>query len=279
MTGTFSRVMRAPWRSSTLVALGFCAAASVLASGCAQPPLKARDADPGVPNFTVATFNILDEQASDPSTVRAIGETGADVIALQEVTDVAIPAIRDKYWQTYPYMIFHPSGSAGIGMISKFPMVEREFLQAPNGWHPSLHVTVSSPMGDIEVLNLHLHAPDGKFIKSLQSFAALSSDHVNEMNIFWSQCTKAPTLVLGDFNEDDGGAAVKWLEDRGFTNILPLYHPGQFTWQGKSLGGQFSQALDHVMYTGEFVPLNAWVGDHGVSDHIPVMAHFEAAAH
>ena len=86
-----------------------------------------------------------------------------------------------------------------------------------------------------------------------------------------------PTLVLGDFNEGVGGVAVEYLEDRGYTNALPLYRPGQFTWRGNSVANQFTQTLDHVLFDSSFEPLNAWVTDTGGSDHLPVVVHLEQA--
>jgi endonuclease/exonuclease/phosphatase (EEP) superfamily protein YafD len=58
---------------------------------------------------------------------------------------------------------------------------------------------------------------------------------------------------------------------------LPLYRPGQFTWRSRSLGAQFTEALDHILYDDSVEPLNAFAMNRGNSDHIPVVAHFEAS--
>ncbi|MGZ3419642.1 MAG: endonuclease/exonuclease/phosphatase family protein [Polyangiales bacterium] len=245
----------------------------VMLSSCGQRPLQPRDPDPGVPHFTVATFNVFDEHASDPATIEAIGATGADVIALQETTPESEAILRARYAEKYPHSLF----KLGIGFLSIYPMVERDYLPSLDGWHSGLHVTVTTPAGPIELLNVHLAAPEGKFLKSLKSIADMPAVHRDQMQEFVDTCARKPVVVLGDFNEDDGGAAVSWLEGRGFHNILPLYHPGQFTWQGKSVGGQFAQALDHIMFSSSLQPLDSWVGGNGVSDHIPVMAHLEAS--
>ena len=55
------------------------------------------------------------------------------------------------------------------------------------------------------------------------------------------------------------------------------YHPGQWTWRGRSVAGQFSLSIDHILFDGSMVPLDAWVSSPGNSDHNPVVAHFEAA--
>jgi vancomycin resistance protein VanJ len=241
-------------------------------AGCGEKPLEARDPDPGVPHFKVATFNVLDERASDPATIEAIGATDADVIALQETTPESEAILRTRYAAKYPYSVF----KLGIGFLSSYPMAERDYLPSLDGWHSGLHVSVETPAGIVELLNVHLAAPEGRFLKSLSSMADLPRVHRDQMQQFVDQCARKPVVVLGDFNEDDEGAAVSLLEAQGFHNILPMYHPGQFTWQGKSVGGQFKQALDHILFSPSLVPLNSWVGGQGVSDHLPVMAHLEA---
>ena len=81
--------------------------------------------------------------------------------------------------------------------------------------------------------------------------------------------------VLGDFNEEEDGAAVRFLELRGFVNALPLFHPGQGTWRYRSIANQLDRALDHIFYGPGLTPLNAWVHRAGNSDHLPVIAHLE----
>jgi vancomycin resistance protein VanJ len=243
-----------------------------LLASCGQRPLEPRDPDPGVPHFVVASFNIFDERSTRPETIEAIGATGADVIALQETTPESEAIIRARYAEKYPYSLF----KLGIGFLSSFPMTERDYLPSFDGWHSGLHVSVETPAGIVELLNVHLAAPEGRFLKSLSSMADLPRVHREQMQDFVDKCARKPVIVLGDFNEDDAGAAVGLLESQGFVNILPLYHPGQFTWQGSSVGNQFKQVLDHVMFSPSLVPLNSWVGERGVSDHFPVMAHLEA---
>lgn len=257
----------------------FLAVLSILSFsvGCGQKPLDPREPDPGMTHFTIATFNVLDDDATNPSTIDAIEKLDVDILALQEVTPGLEAILREKFAAKYPYMVFHASDAAGIGAMSRFPMTEGKFMQLTNGWHPSLELSVETPAGSLEILEVHLHAPEGNGPSVIQSMAATPEDHRKEIELFTAQCETPPMVVLGDFNEDTSGAGVKVLEDRGYVNVLPLYHPGQFTWKGKkSVGGQFQGAYDHILFTKELVPLNSWIGPNGASDHIPVMASFQA---
>ena len=84
-----------------------------------------------------------------------------------------------------------------------------------------------------------------------------------------------PTVVAGDFNEGIEGAAVRWLEDRGFQNTLHAFRPGQFTWAGRSVGQTYDLAIDHVMAGPAFDLLDARTSRLGNSDHLPVTAQLE----
>ncbi|MGZ6088026.1 MAG: endonuclease/exonuclease/phosphatase family protein [Polyangiales bacterium] len=246
---------------------------------CAPLAREPRAPETGAPHVRIATFNILDDRATDPATLDAIGALDAEIVALQEITPESVPLLRARYSKRFPFMIFHPKDAAGIGFLSVHPLVERAFLPGPNGWHPALHVTADTLAGTLSILNVHLHAPEGKFVKSLLSIATTPTEHRDEIARFFSACAPSPDVVLGDFNEDTSGAAVRWLEARGFQNVLPLYRPGQFTWQGKSVGGLFQHTIDHVMLGPSLSPLDGAISGHGVSDHLPVTAHFEWSGH
>jgi hypothetical protein len=85
--------------------------------------------------------------------------------------------------------------------------------------------------------------------------------------------------VLGDFNEGTSGAAVRPIpRGKRVSKCPPLYHPGQPTWRYKAtIGAQFTQTLDHLLFDSSFESLNAWVVNAGSSDHLPVVAHFREA--
>lgn len=250
--------------------------------GCGERPLEPRDPTPGVPHYVFQSYNVEAGDQGDPSTVSAVGAGDADVVCLQESTAEWEVVLRDRYSEQYPYQIYNHNvsdpGAKGLAVLSKFPVTDGGWHPGPNGWDPAWHLLVDTPAGRIQILNLHLRAAHDGNGNVVNSYLSSSDDHVFEIKQFMSLCGgDAPTLVVGDFNEGVDGAAVGYLEDRGFQNALPLYHPGQFTWKHASVANQFAQTLDHILFDGSFSPLNAWVEDIGGSDHIPVMAHLEAA--
>jgi endonuclease/exonuclease/phosphatase family metal-dependent hydrolase len=256
-----------------------CASLGLLTTAaCGPAPLEPRDPDPGVPHFVVQTYNILDENGADPGTLEAIGAGNADVVCLQEVTPEWERALRARYEGVYQYTMFHAlSGSEGLAFLSRFPLLDLGFHEEIHGWHPAWHAQVDTDMGPIQILNVHLRSMFTGRPSAATAYFSTSSDHVEEVQGFSAACEKGiPTVVMGDFNEEPDGAAVAYLESRGFQNALPLYHPGQPTWH-QPPSWQMEQTIDHILFDHAFIPLNAWVENIGNSDHLPVLAHFEAA--
>ncbi len=259
---------------------GFSWIALVLLAGCGERPLEPREPTPGVPHFKIETYNVEFQSAGEPDTVGAVAHADADIVCLQEVTEKWVDVLEDEYADRYPFMIFHPkSGTGGLAVLSRYFVEDQGVHPGPNGWHPAWHLIVHSPMGPVQLLHVHLRSIlDGR-ASAVSAYTNLRDDHRQEISLFTSDCSDAlPTIVLGDFNEEVDGAAVEFLERRGFRNALPLYHPGQGTWRHASLAGQLDKALDHILFDESFEPLNSYVVRRGRSDHIPVVARLEAAS-
>ena len=251
----------------------------LLAVACAEPPLEPREPTPGRAHFTVETFNVELTDAYDADTVAAVGAAGAEVIALQEVTHAWKDVLLAEYAATYPHMIFRleAGGAGGLAMLSKYPLEDLGFRPGPGDWHPAWHVLVHTPMGAVQVLNVHLRPIFSGGSDPVDSYFSVGDDHVDQIALYSDECTDGlPTLVVGDFNESPDGDAVRWLETRGFQNALPLFHPGQETWRFASVGDTFAEAIDHILFDTAFEPLDAWVEVRGDSDHLPVAAHLES---
>lgn len=257
---------------------GWAAMLLGLLTGCLTPPeLTPRAPTPGVPHVKVATYNVDLKQYNDPETIAAIGDTGADIIVLQEVNRGWRRALEDHYAETYPYRGYHGESSGGLAILSKHPFDDRGIVPGVDGWHPAWHVIAESALGDLQLLIVHLKPPYSAR-EGVGSYFDAGAAHLREVRTFSAACEENyPTLVMGDFNEDPGGDAIGYLERRGFANVLPQYRPGQETWRyKKSVYNQAVETIDHILYEADsFAPLNAYVHYDGNSDHLPVIALFE----
>lgn len=256
------------------------AIASVLViAGCGPRPLQPRDPTPGVPHFTVKTYNVEQDTQNDTATQRAVGLDNPDIVCVQETGPGWVAVLQKRYADQYPYQLYKPGPAAsGLGVLSHYPVLDAGWLPAPHGWHPAWHVLVKTPAGWLQILNVHLRSGNDGDGNAVHSYLTTPGDHLYEIKSFTADLTKdIPTMIMGDFNESPDGAAVKYLENQGYRNVLPLFHPGQPTWRHASIAGQFESTLDHILFDKSVEPLNAFVINAGDSDHLPVMAHFQAA--
>jgi endonuclease/exonuclease/phosphatase family metal-dependent hydrolase len=251
----------------------------VIASACGEPPLQPRPPSEGAPHFTVMTYNIELGAKREPETLDSIAAVNADIACLQEVTPEAELVMRERFDELYPYQLYQSKGGAGgLGILSRFPIEDRGLLLAPAGWHPAWRVDAQTPGGLVQLLNIHLRSQFSADTGLLNSYLATDTDHLTEMRMFAQHCDDSlPAIVLGDFNEGVNGKAVQFLEQEGFRNMLPSFHPGQPTWRFPAVGGQLQKTYDHILVDDFLQPLNAWVETRGLSDHLPVIAHVQPA--
>ena len=178
----------------------------------------------------------------------------------------------------YPHMAFrHSGGAGGLAVLSRRPFAELDYVTSPGGWFPAWRVVLRTPLGRVQVLQLHLRPPvsdGGSFVSgyfTTPKFRRMEVEH-------FTRCLDArlPTLVVGDFNEDRGGRALRYLRDHGLKSVLPEYQPDATTWRwNTSLGIRLTHTLDHIVYGPRLEPLEARVVRAGRSDHMPVLAVFQ----
>jgi endonuclease/exonuclease/phosphatase family metal-dependent hydrolase len=223
------------------------------------------------------SYNIELGAAGAVTTLESIGTLDADIVGLQEVTPQAEAWLRAAYVEQYPYQLYQSKGGAGgLAALSRFPLTDRGLRPDPKGRHPSWHLEAESPAGPVQILNVHLRSLFGAGPDPVRSYLRSDEDHLDQIQTFCDVCeTDMPSIILGDFNEGVDGRAIRFLEARGYWNLLPAYHPGQPTWGFRSVGNQLGETLDHMLISDHFAPLDAWVALLGRSDHLPVLAHVE----
>ncbi len=208
----------------------------------------------------------------------AILKAGADFVCLQETNAGWERFLRRGLKDRYPHMIFHHEPAAGgLAVLSRFPLKEVAVVPSPVGWFPAWILRAETPAGPVQVMNLHLHPAvneEGGF--SIGAYLSTSpAQRLREIGKFHARLEPdRPTLVLGDFNEGDGGSAIGWLRERGFTDALAEFDRSSDTWRWNSSCVAVRRRLDHILYSGGFRCVEARVIEEGASDHFPVLAVF-----
>ena len=235
-----------------------------------------------VPHVSVMTFNVNFGMAGDAATVNAVAQQDADVIFLQETTPQWESSLRAKFGgggggsrDAYPHMAFRqwpPAG--GLAVLSKLPIESIEYLPAEN-WFPAARVVVTSPLGRLQVLNVHLRPPVSDKGSVVSGYSSTPPLRRREISAFTSALDPTlPTLIVGDFNQDENGGGVRWLEEHGYRSALPEFDHYAQTWRWKTSVVTLHGRYDHLCYDARLTPLRVEVRNVGQSDHLPVVGVF-----
>ena len=248
----------------------------MISAGCVSPALSPRAPTQGQPALAVMTYNVHLHRYDDPATVAAILGPDADVVCLREVSGGWARVIDRRLRARYPHVALEAGGSSGVAILSRYPLSDGARIDG--GRHPAYRVVAHTPLGRVQIVSVHLRPVFSGRGDPVSSWAGLPDDHVVQIrDVLRDSDGELPTVVLGDFNEGPDGAAIAWLERRGFRNALPAFRPGQPTWRHPSPGGQLDATIDHVLFDDRLVALDAWTERRGRSDHLPVIARFELA--
>ena len=256
-------------------------AAALLLPACAAPMRMPEI--PAGPHLKVLTFNVNYGGPDPEGALAAIREEDAGLVCLQETTPAWEAFLRAGLADRYPHADFHHAGGAGgLAVFSKFPLRRDALVPSAAGWFPALVYTAAdTPLGAIQVLNLHLHPAvneAGSFTPAayLSTSPAARLEEIQEMERYLNP--QLPAIVLGDFNESDSGPAIERLRERGFKDALSEFDAYSPTWRWRtSLGFTVKHRLDHVLYSPHWRCVEARVVAGGASDHFPVVAVFERA--
>lgn len=246
----------------------------LLSLGCAS---ETRGLDEPIPTdleLTVVSYNVNYGLAGDAQTLAAVLDVDADVVLLQETTAEWEQVLRasSQLHERWPHANFHHCcGAGGLAVLSRWPIDTFEILEPPpdpDAWFPAARAIVETPAGPVELLDVHLRPPvkteDQGWLAALSSTpevrVAEVEHHLPHLD------TKLPTIIAGDFNEGDGGRALKRLAEEGFVDVLDDLGVRGSTWRWGALRAR----LDHVLVDEQFEPIEGEVLEAGRSDHLPV---------
>jgi endonuclease/exonuclease/phosphatase family metal-dependent hydrolase len=200
------------------------------------------------------------------------------VVALQEVKD-----LTRFVWPQGWHVVDHEK----FLLASPYPIKELSstFRARSPADLAAMRCTVSLPGGDVQIVNLHLRSPrDGleavlqndpvagaPKLEALIEIRAIESQAVSD----WAARSSGPQIVTGDFNMPAESAIFRrdwaWLADAFATNGAGFGFTKLTTIRGFTYGTR----IDHVLYSGEWRCVNAWVGRDIGSDHLPLVAEFQ----
>jgi len=218
-------------------------------------------------NLTVATHNVNADNPNPAGTARDVASSGADVLALEELTETAVPVYEKALAATYKYH----SVQGTVGLWSKYPLTKARPVDIKLGWIRAMRATVATPAGKVAVYVAHL--PSVR-VKIEAGFTARQRDKsANALGEAISDEPIEDVVLLGDLNGT--------MNDRALNAVTAQMRSTQgaagsgfgFSWPAS-----FPMArIDQIMVRG-VEPETSWTLPETGSDHLPIAARVKVAA-
>lgn len=268
---------------------GLCLVAVILLSGCGLYPTKYQTLDTKDPNhLRVASYNINWREGAwtvhhPENNINTIKISNADIVLLQETTEFWEKAIAKQLGSRYAYHAYeHYHSSGGLGVLSKYPITKKQTILASHGWFPAYLLTIKTPQGPVQLLNLHMIPPlteNNRIGFMLYTVYVNPLTRKQDLKTFLSYLNpQIPTIIAGDFNEGDNGPSVQLVRKKGYEDaIWPLPYE-VVTWHWPVGPFTFTARYDRLFYSNDLRLDKIAVLYTGDSDHFPVIVDFGLTA-
>ncbi|MFJ9181282.1 endonuclease/exonuclease/phosphatase family protein [Streptomyces sp. NPDC102360] len=212
-------------------------------------------------DLTVVTHNVNAENSDPAGTAKDVAGSGAQVIALEEVTAQALPTYREALADAYPYHTVQGT----VGLWSKYPLSDAKAVDIKLGWKRALRATVATPQGKVAVYVAHL--PSVR-VKLDSGFTASQRDKsADALGEAISDEPLGKVVLLGDLNGT--------MNDRALNGVTAQMRSTQGA-AGSGFGFSWPAAfpmarIDQIMVKG-VEPVTSWTLPRTGSDHLPIAA-------
>lgn len=215
-------------------------------------------------DLTVATHNVNAENADPAGTARDVAASGADVVALEELTADAVPTYEKALASTYKYH----SVQGTVGLWSKYPLTGTKTVDIKLGWTRAMRTTVDSPKGEVAVYVAHL--PSVR-VKLDAGFTANQRDaSADALGEAIADEPISKVVLLGDLNGTMNDRALNAVTSQMRSTQGAAGDGFGFSWPAS-----FPMArIDQIMVKG-VEPLSSWTLPETGSDHLPIAARVE----
>ncbi|MEU1016635.1 endonuclease/exonuclease/phosphatase family protein [Streptomyces sp. NPDC005898] len=218
-------------------------------------------------DLTVATHNVNADNADPTGTARDVAASGADVIALEELTADAVPTYEKALAGQYKYHAVEGT----VGLWSKYPLSGTGPVDIKLGWTRAMRSTVNTPKGDVAVYVAHL--PSVR-VKLDAGFTANQRD--NSADALGEAIADEPigkVVLLGDLNGTMNDRALNAVTSQMRSTQGAAGNGFGFSWPAS-----FPMArIDQIMVKG-VEPVSSWTLPETSSDHLPIAARVDLSS-
>ncbi|WP_428955075.1 endonuclease/exonuclease/phosphatase family protein [Streptomyces sp. cg35] len=219
------------------------------------------DKQSGGGDLTVATHNVNADNPDPTGTAKDVAASGAQVLALEELTTEALPTYEKALASAYPYH----SVQGTVGLWSKYPLSNTRSVDIKLGWTRAMRSTVATPEGNVAVYVAHM--PSVR-VKLDSGFTASQRDKsANALGEAIADEPLGKVVLLGDLNGT--------MNDRALNAVTSQMRSTQGA-AGSGFGFSWPAAfpmarIDQIMVRG-VEPVSSWSLPETGSDHLPIAA-------
>ncbi|MEV7025000.1 endonuclease/exonuclease/phosphatase family protein [Kitasatospora sp. NPDC093558] len=220
------------------------------------------DKSGGKGDWTVVTHNVAAGNTDVPGTVRGLVDSGAQIVALQELAGKALRGYETGLAPAYPYHAVEGT----VGLWSKYPIADVQPVDLKMGWTRAFRAEVTTPQGPVAVYVAHLPSvrlkAEGGFTVAQRDVSAQALGDAIEAERL------KKVLLLGDLNGT--------MNDRSLAPVTSQMRSAQgaagdgfgFSWPSS-----FPMArIDQIMSKGGLRPVDSRTLPRDGSDHLAVAA-------
>ena len=229
------------------------------------------------------TCNVGNDRAKPEKLIPVVRDSGADLVAFQEVSDRQAEALSDELGLEYPHQAIYPGGFAGKALLSRCPILDSKQLHF-SVVRPDLKAVVDIDGTQVTLIIAHPPPPKPhwrglKFDRQTwQQITSLAELAIND----------SPAVLLGDFNLADWWGEYAYLRRMGLKDAFQVAGRDRGNTLPRRVGPwkrmlalnrllsrlTFFPMLrvDYIWYTEPLHCLESWVGEDTGSDHLPVLA-------
>ncbi|WP_053912563.1 endonuclease/exonuclease/phosphatase family protein [Streptomyces sp. SCSIO 75703] len=212
-------------------------------------------------DLMVVSHNVNADNADPSGTARSVADSGADVLALEELKASAVPVYERTLATTYE----HHAVVGTVGLWSKYPISDVRAVDIKLGWKRAMRATVATPSGPVAVYVAHL--PSVR-VKLEAGFTARQRDKsADALGEAIADEALPRKILLGDLNGT--------MNDRALNAITSQLRSPQGA-AGDGFGFSWPAAfpmarIDQILTTG-VEPVSSWTLPQTGSDHLPIAA-------
>ncbi len=231
--------------------------------------------------FRVLTFNAGGNAGGGALAplARTIRTVDADVVALQEVSNGTLAALREDLSSAYPYQI----GSSDTVTLSRFPLQPGTDLRLGDSPYAGQQVRIDARGREVVLTNVHVTRPGYRLqwrrgvVPLVRSYNPAARDAQVAELVQQVRAVGGPRLLTGDFNETEWSRPYQLITAELQDSYRDAGHGFGHTYPSNFIWGSWHFSLplmriDYVFHSAELDATRAWVGPDGGSDHLPVVA-------